>query len=139
MDNKEAIAISDEAETQTEVPEVPWYLKIFDIKRALQADRDYISRQAVLNEVMAKIEYLYDSEDIKDHVRETIEQMPSVAIPSQRRTGEWLRMSDLSEEEDDRYKCSRCGNVVHHSNRVNLFTFNRWCGRCGSRNDGEDD
>ncbi len=50
------------------------------------------------------------------------------------RKGEWLRMSDLSEQEDDRYKCSRCGNVVHHKNEMDLYTFNSWCGRCGSDN-----
>lgn len=49
-------------------------------------------------------------------------------------TGEWLRMSDFSEKDDDRYKCSRCGNVVHHESRVDLYTFNSWCGRCGSDN-----
>lgn len=48
--------------------------------------------------------------------------------------GHWERMSDLSEDKDDRYKCSRCGNVVHYSNGVNLYTFNSWCGRCGSLN-----
>ena len=51
------------------------------------------------------------------------------------RKGKWLRMSDLSEQEDDRYKCSRCGNVVHHKNKMDLYTFNCWCGRCGSDND----
>ena len=49
-------------------------------------------------------------------------------------TGEWLRMSDLSEKDDDRYQCSRCGNVIHHENRMDLYTFNSWCGRCGSDN-----
>jgi putative transcriptional regulator len=49
--------------------------------------------------------------------------------------GEWLRMSELSEKEDDRYMCSRCGNVVRHTSKMNLYTFNRWCGRCGSDND----
>lgn len=48
--------------------------------------------------------------------------------------GEWLRMSDLSESADDRYQCSRCGNVVHHKCAVDLYTFNSWCGRCGSSN-----
>lgn len=54
--------------------------------------------------------------------------------PQEPRKGEWLRMSDLSEQEDDRYKCSRCGNVVHHKNKMDLYTFNSWCGRCGSDN-----
>ena len=48
--------------------------------------------------------------------------------------GEWLRMSDLSEKDDNRYKCSRCGNVIHHKSRMDLYTFNSWCGRCGSDN-----
>ena len=48
--------------------------------------------------------------------------------------GEWLRMSDLSETDDDRYKCSRCGNVIHYKSRADLYTFNSWCGRCGSDN-----
>ena len=48
--------------------------------------------------------------------------------------GEWLRMSDLSEKDDNRYKCSRCGNVIYHKSRMDLYTFNSWCGRCGSDN-----
>lgn len=50
------------------------------------------------------------------------------------RKGQWLRMSDLSEQEDDRYKCSRCGNVIHYKNKMDLYTFNSWCSRCGSDN-----
>lgn len=50
------------------------------------------------------------------------------------KTGQWIRMSDLSEKEDDRYKCSHCGNVVHYKNKMDLYTFNSWCGRCGSNN-----
>lgn len=56
------------------------------------------------------------------------------ALEQEPRKGEWLRMSDLSEQEDDRYKCSRCGNVIHHKSEMNLYTFNSWCGRCGSDN-----
>lgn len=59
--------------------------------------------------------------------------LPSVKSQEPRK-GEWLRMSDLSEQEDDRYKCSHCGNVIHHKNKMNLYTFNSWCGRCGSDN-----
>lgn len=51
------------------------------------------------------------------------------------RKGQWLRMSDLSEQEDDRYKCSYCGNVIHRKNKMDLYTFNSWCGRCGSDNE----
>lgn len=63
---------------------------------------------------------------------ETSEQADKQA--NEPRKGEWLRMSDLSEQEDDRYKCSRCGNVIHHKNKMDLYTFNSWCGRCGSDN-----
>jgi hypothetical protein len=56
------------------------------------------------------------------------------ALEQEPRKGEWLRMSDLSEQEDDRYKCSRCGNVIHYKNKMDLYTFNSWCGRCGSDN-----
>lgn len=48
------------------------------------------------------------------------------------RKGEWLKMSN--EQEDHRYQCSRCGNVVHYKDKINLYTFNSWCGRCGSDN-----
>ena len=50
------------------------------------------------------------------------------------RKGQWLRMSDLSEQEDDRYKCSHCGNVIRYKDKMDLYTFNSWCGRCGSDN-----
>ena len=43
-------------------------------------------------------------------------------------------MSNLSEQEDDKYKCSHCGNVVHYKDKMNLYAFNGWCGRCGSDN-----
>ena len=36
--------------------------------------------------------------------------------------GKWLRMSDLSEEDDDRYQCSYCGNVVHYKDKTNLLS-----------------
>lgn len=43
---------------------------------------DLISREAVLNEVMARIQYLHDAEDIKTHVEEAIKTTPSVeAVP----------------------------------------------------------
>lgn len=58
--------------------------------------------------------------------------LPSVT--PQPRKGEWLRMSDLSEKEDDRYQCSRCRNVIHYKVKMDLYTFNSWCGRCGSDN-----
>lgn len=56
------------------------------------------------------------------------------ALEQEPRKGEWLRMSNLSEQEDDRYKCSHCGNVVHYKDKMTLYTFNSWCGRCGSDN-----
>ena len=49
-------------------------------------------------------------------------------------SGEWKRMSDLPIETDDRFECSICGNVVHYRDRINLYTFNDYCGRCGAYN-----
>lgn len=51
--------------------------------------------------------------------------------------GYWMRMSDLNELEDDRYKCSCCGNVVHHRDKVSLYTYNSWCGACGANNNAK--
>ena len=62
-----------------------------------------------------------------------IEDLPPVTLQRPRK-GQWLRMSDLSEQEDYRYKCSRCGNVINHKDKMDLYTFNSWCGRCGSDN-----
>jgi hypothetical protein len=89
---------------------------------------DCISREQALNEFC--IYNPYDSIGV-DKVKSYLKALPSVTQP---RKGEWLRMSDLSEQEDDRYKCSRCGNVIHHKNEMDLYTFNSWCGRCGSDN-----
>jgi len=73
------------------------------------------------------VEYLSvkDGEKMRNAI-ETLNQEP--------RKGEWLRMSDLSEQDDYRYKCSRCGNVIHHKSKMDLYTFNSWCGKCGSDN-----
>ena len=66
-----------------------------------------------------------------DELDRVIDEIKKVIAP---KTGQWIRMSDLSEKEDNRYKCSRCGNVVHYKNKMDLYTFNSWCGRCGSNN-----
>lgn len=109
---------------------------------------DVISRQAVI-EVLNKMDrYVADELTLCDTERkfpknevfivddvyeEIVEQLPSVKL--KQRTGQWQRMSDLPEDEDDRYQCSQCGNVIHYSSKENLYTFSRWCGRCGSNND----
>lgn len=62
---------------------------------------------------------------------------PITPLDEERPKGKWIRMSNLSEQEDDRYKCSNCGNVVHYKDKINLYTFNSWCGRCGSDNGKE--
>lgn len=69
-----------------------------------------------------------------DHCEADCVRVAIKALEQEPRKGEWLRMSDLSEQEDDRYKCSRCGNVVHYKDKMDLYTFNSWCGRCGSDN-----
>jgi len=67
--------------------------------------------------------------------RQLAEWLKELKQLREQRTGEWRRMSDLPEDEDDRYQCSRCDNVIHYLSKKNLYTFNRWCGRCGSDND----
>ena len=55
-------------------------------------------------------------------------------ISSERNSGHWIRMPYLLEDEYDRYQCSYCKNIVYHKNKINLYTFTRYCGRCGSDN-----
>lgn len=62
------------------------------------------------------------------------EREERIDIMSEGKTGEWKRMSDLPIEIDDRFECSNCGNVVHYHDRINLYTFNDYCGKCGSYN-----
>ena len=90
---------------------------------------DCISREQAKEAIRAKFKDLPSRVEINTILNE----LPSVT-PQKPRKGEWLRMSDLSEQEDDRYKCSRCGNVIHYKDKMNLYTFNSWCGRCGSDN-----
>ena len=90
---------------------------------------DCISREQAKEAIRDKFKDLPSRVEINTILNE----LPSVT-PQKPRKGEWLRMSDLSEQEDDRYKCSRCGNVIHYKDKMNLYTFNSWCGRCGSDN-----
>lgn len=97
---------------------------------------DAISRQAVLDLIehynsdgLGSVFYGYE-QGVK--FAGAVNKLPSVTL--QPKTGRWKRMSDLPNDVDDRFECSRCGNVVHHRNVMDLRTFNRWCGRCGSDN-----
>ena len=103
-------------------------MDVLEKQMSNQNKGDLISRQAVLDEIEN-----YSCLDKKD-IKTIIKALPSVENKGEIKHGYWVRMSDLPEDKDDRYKCSRCGNVVHHSNGVNLYTFNSWCGRCGSLN-----
>ena len=85
-----------------------------------------MTREEIIDFCNMKAQLEPENEDIFNAIIKALEQEP--------RKGEWLRMSDLSEQEDDRYKCSRCGNVIHHKSKMYLYTFNSWCGRCGSDN-----
>ena len=96
---------------------------------------DLISKDAVfgiLRYLDVNFANSFDWHTLKE-VRTLVENEPSADVRKNIH-GKWLRMSDLPEDKDDRYKCSNCGNVVHHSNGVNLYTFNSWCGACGSLN-----
>lgn len=97
---------------------------------------DLISRQAVLEGLasIAKAKAKSDAQkSLMGRVMFFTEQLPSVT--PQQRSGRWERMSDLPNDVDDRFECSRCGNIVHHRSVMDLRTFSRWCGRCGSYND----
>lgn len=91
---------------------------------------------ALLNENTCKLKPNLDlkmhRECAEEH-RQLAEWLKELRVFKSRK-GQWLRMSDLSEHEDDRYKCSHCGNVIHYKDEMDLYTFNSWCGRCGSDN-----
>ncbi len=127
VDGKEKYDVTEQAIKAVEAIEA---LKQSDVAESTTSD--CISRQGVLEEVIrfsteegASVECSQLYCDVNN--------MPSVN-PQEPRKGDWLRMSDLSEQEDDRYKCSHCGNVIHHKNKMDLYTYNSWCGRCGSDN-----
>lgn len=95
---------------------------------------DAVRRRAVLDTLDKMDKALDDDRSVENYKELLTECYKDLTPVIPEKTGEWLRMSDLSEQEDDRYKCSYCGNVVHYRDRMNLYTFNSWCGRCGSNN-----
>ena len=107
-----------------------------------QPCEDCISRQATVERLCKVADFTNEKREglgspyimAALFIQDNKDEFPSVTPKEKTRKGEWLRMSNLSEQEDDRYKCSHCGNVVHHRDKINLYTFNSWCGRCGSDN-----
>lgn len=95
---------------------------------------DTISRQAAIDAFERFIHELGIEDEPYNYGEMALSVKNVPPVKPQPKTGHWLRMSDLSEQEDDRYKCSCCGNVVHYIDKMNLYTFNSWCGRCGSDN-----
>lgn len=97
----------------------------------------------VFDDVTIGMLYCDDTEVIEEHLanyqrcadehKQLAEWLKELKVFKSRK-GQWLRMSNLSEQEDDRYECSHCGNVVHCKDKMNLYTFSSWCGRCGSDN-----
>ena len=69
-----------------------------------------------------------------DGMDEALKSTECKTCPHSRQTGEW------KEERDEKYgiskfTCSQCGNVISNiEDRITFFTFNRFCGRCGSKN-----
>ncbi len=98
-----------------------------ELKAYKEQSGDAISRQAVNNML-----HIWLEPDDAERMILHLDDIPSVT--PQQRTGRWERMSDLPNDVDDRFECSRCGNVVHHRSVIDLRTFSRWCGRCGSDN-----
>jgi hypothetical protein len=103
------------------------------VNQDLTKNDDCISRQAINGYIDYILSHGMGKKKSFDFIKKFVANMSSVT-PQKPRKGQWLRMSDLSEQEDDRYKCSCCGNVIHYTNKINLYTFNSWCGRCGSDN-----
>lgn len=116
--------------------------KINTLIAVIQECEDYQwERKEILFEIIKDLEQETVSKESYDHeyflrkeLEMEVEKLKLQLLKQQPKKGEWLRMSELSEQEDDRYKCSRCGNVIHHKDKMNLYTFNSWCGRCGSDN-----
>ena len=82
--------------------------------------------------ILKEIEYPTNGDNKEE--RDIAFDVAIKALEQEPKTGRWERMSDLSNDVDDRFKCSRCGNIVHYNNVMYLRTFSRWCGRCGSDN-----
>ena len=103
--------------------------QVYDLMK-VQPDPDTVSRQQAIDAIC-------DELDSIDHVPQWVferltKKVKNLSPSPSRPTGYWMRMSDLNESEDDRYKCSCCGNVVHHRDKVFLYTYNSWCGACGA-------
>ena len=105
--------------------------------RALEvtADPDTVSRKQANDALEHDATVLgitpYDSGYTPFDAILTLHTLTSSPTPS-RPTGYWMRMSDMNETEDDRYQCSYCGNIVHHRDKVSLYTYNSFCGACGA-------
>lgn len=107
--------------------------KLYELQQ--NVSDDCVSRQAVLAITGDSCLNLDSYEDTKEFCDE-IRNLPCVT-PT-RKTGHWKRMSDLPIEQDDRWKCSRCGNVIHCKSKMNLRTFFGWDARCGAEMESED-
>lgn len=132
MTNKEAINILSRPKTMKNTPSDILEAHEMAIKALGQEpNEDCIARQPLIDNWNSCADMLMNEGD-SEVVMEWVFDAPSVT-PAHKK-GQWLRMSDLSEQEDDRYQCSRCRNVVHYKDKMDLYTFNGWCGRCGSSN-----
>lgn len=111
-----------------------------DIDRAIKTleqepCEDAVSREQAVKTVVDWYLDLLEGKETKDIVN-LLDALPSVQ-PT-RKTGKWKRMSDLPIEQDDRWKCSRCGNVIHCKSKMNLRTFFGWDARCGAKMEVEE-
>ena len=79
-------------------------------------------------------ELLKSIEERAEKEHRTLSNVIATMLIDANRKGKWKRMSDLPETEDVRYECSHCGNVVRYKDMMDLYTFNSYCGRCGSYN-----
>ena len=113
-----------------------------DKKYEVIIDNDIIVSDLSIESMLIMVKAIFEEFFPKKGLTVSIKEMDmkkSIANTMPRKKGQWLRLSDLSEQADDRYSCSHCGAVVHHKNKKNLYTFNSWCGRCGSYNGSRQD
>lgn len=101
-----------------------------DRQAAIDAVEFGITYAKVINKETGEVVELFRKSN--DELRKAVDRIKQLPPSPSRPTGYWMRMSDLNESEDDRYKCSCCGNVVHHRDKVFLYTYNSWCGACGA-------
>lgn len=89
----------------------------------------YIDGDKLIQENLEIIDCDVNHPKYEDTLRDIIDNAPTEDVAPVIHA-KWGRMSESSVEEDDRWKCSRCGNVIHAKSKMDLITFFGWDSRC---------